>query len=227
MNLLLKRRLPPWKRPERQGPSRRGVQQDVRTADLLSRLLGLRHHRIEVPSRTMPDPLGAVMARNSPRRSNPGMAAAHRARPGERGLHLRSNLYEIGRAFWRSKREHPETLRPGHMVSLLTRRRSSSPELKAAFEQYTAITGFDRAQRLYDPLDLFYLEHRSGMWLDAHLTESDITFDTFILVNSRHIYRLLLSAPLADRIAGTVFLGLARRAWPEVLDVPVNGRMVA
>ena len=106
---------------------------------------------------------------------------------------------------------------------MLTGHKSDDPALREAFDDYMRATGFGRAQRRYDPADLFYWEHRSGMWLNAHLTESDIAFDTFILVNSRRVYRLLLSAPLRDRINGTVFLELIRRAWPEVLDVPVNG----
>ncbi|WP_155829963.1 hypothetical protein [Glycomyces tenuis] len=205
------------------GPTRRGVQHDVAVAAELAGRLGLEHHRIEVERRTPAEPLRSVMERNSPRRSHPGLSEAHRAHTPERGLHLRSNLYEIGRAYYRSKREQPRTLKPAHMVGLLTKGRSQSPELRAAFAEYVDATGFDRAQRLYDPSDLFYWEHRSGMWLNAHLSESDIAFDTFILVNSRLVYRLLLSAPLKDRIAGTVFLELIRRSWPEVLEVPVNG----
>lgn len=209
------------------GPSRRGVEHDVEIAGRLAEAFGLSHQRIEVPSRTVAGPLGEVMERNSPRRSNPGMAASHRAEPGERGLHLRSNLYEIGRAFWRGKRDYPKRLDGRDMSALLTKNRSRKSEFSEAFEEYIAITEFDRAQKLYDPVDLLYWEHRSGTWLNAHLTESDIAFDTFILVNSRHIYRLLLSAPLADRIDAEVFLGLARRTWPEVLEFPVNGKMLA
>ncbi|WP_199035941.1 hypothetical protein [Glycomyces salinus] len=115
----------------------------------------------------------------------------------------------------------------GHLASLLARKRPRTPELTGAFAEYIETTEFDRAQELYDPVDLFYWEHRSGTWLNAHLTESDIAFDTFILVNSRHVYRLLLSAPLADRIGADVFLALARRTWPEVLEVPVNGQKVS
>ncbi|WP_026922492.1 hypothetical protein [Glycomyces arizonensis] len=209
------------------GPSRRGVEHDVAVAVELAGRFGLDHHRIEVKGRTPAEPLRSVMERNSPRRSHPGLAAAHRGYEPERGLHLRSNLYEIGRAFYRARREQPQVLKPGHMAKLLTKKTSQSPEIRAAFAEYVEATDFDRAQRLYDPIDLFYWEHRSGMWLNAHLTESDVAFDTFILVNSRLVYRLLLSAPLEDRIAGTVFLELIRRSWPEVLEVPVNGELLA
>lgn len=209
------------------GPSRLGVEHDVAVAVELAERFGLVHHRIEVKGRVPAEPLRSIMERNSPRRSHPGLAAAHRAHAPERGLHLRSNLYEIGRAFYRALREQPTVLKPGHMASLLTKRKSQGPDLREAFAEYVEATDFDRAQLLYDPLDLFYWEHRSGMWFNAHLAESDIAFDTFILVNSRLVYRLLLSAPLEDRIAGSVFLELIRRSWPEVLEVPVNGRLIA
>ncbi|MCH7231676.1 hypothetical protein L0U85_12560 [Glycomyces sp. L485] len=208
------------------GPARRRVAYDVAIAAELTGRFGLDHHRIEVEGREADEPLRGIMQRNSPRRSHPALSSTHREHSSERGLHLRSNLYEIGRAFYRSRRERPKTLGPGDMVSLLTGDKSESAAMKAEFERYVRDTGFKRAQRLCDPLDLFYWEHRSGMWLNAHLTESDIAFDTFILVNSRHMYRLLLSAPLADRIAGTVFVELIRRSWPEVLDVPVNGETI-
>lgn len=212
---------------ELQDSSRRGVEHDVAIATELAARFGLDHHRIEVKSYKPAEPLRSVMERNSPRSSYPGLAAAHRDHTPERGLHLRSNLYEIGRAFYRSKREQPTVLKPGYMASLLTKRRSRSAPIREAFAEYVGATGFDEAQRLYDPMDLFYWEHRSGMWLNAHLTESDIAFDTFILVNSRLVYRLLLSAPLEDRITGAVFLELIRRNWPEVLDMPVNGERLA
>ncbi|THV41089.1 hypothetical protein [Glycomyces buryatensis] len=210
------------------GPSRRGVARDVAVSVELAARFGLDHRRIEVACRFPAEPLRSIMERNSPRHSNPGMAAAHRDQTPDPGLHLRSNLYEIGRAFYRARRNNlPEVLRAEDMTSLLTARRSRDPRLRDAFAEYIGATDFDRAQQLYDGADLFYWEHRAGMWLNAHLTESDIAFDTHILVNSRHVYRLLLSAPQADRQAGTVFLELIRRSWPEVLDLPVNGTRLA
>src|SRR5690606_10078284 len=110
------------------GPSRRDVQHDVAVASDIAGRLGIEHHRIEVERRTPAEPLRSVMERNSPRRSNPGLAEAHRDHVPEPGLHLRSNLYEIGRAYYRSKLRQPRRFKPGHMVKLLTKWGSESPE---------------------------------------------------------------------------------------------------
>lgn len=76
----------------------------------------------------------------------------------------------------------------------------------------------------YEPLDLFYWEHRMVSWFNKVLLESDVAHDTHILVNSRVILRIMLSVPEPDRRSGRVLDHLVALAWPEAFALPVNGR---
>jgi hypothetical protein len=210
-----------------QGESGEAMRADVAAAQEMAEHLGFRHHRIQSRFRIPPEPLAGIMDRNSKRISAPGLYATHRLYDGGcRGLHVRSNLYEIARSFYRAKRKQPDRLTPEHMAYLLTSRKTTPESFAAAFAEFSDAVEFDRAQELYDPLDLYYWEHRCGTWLAAHHTESDVVFDTFTIFNSRKIYKALLAVPLEDRISGAAFIEMIRRAWPETLKFPVNGEII-
>lgn len=202
------------------------LREDCDAAAELSQRLGFRHHRIPLLFRLPPEPLAGVMSRNCLRVSAPGMPATHREYDGCEGLHIRSNLYEIGRAFYRAKRSQPDELTPEHMAYLLTNHKKTPESFAAGFAEFTDATGFAAAAELYDPYDLYYWEHRCGTWLNAHHTEGDVAYDTFTILNSRRIYQALLAVPLEARIAGEAFVEMIRRTWPESLDFPVNGEMI-
>ncbi|MCD0444352.1 hypothetical protein LO763_12030 [Glycomyces sp. A-F 0318] len=202
------------------------LREDSEAAEELSRALGFRHHRIPLLYRMPPEPLAGVMDRNSRRVSAPGMPATHLQYDGCRGLHIRSNLYEIGRAFYRAKRAQPEPLTPEHMAFLLTNHKKTPESFAAGFAEFDDATGFSAAAELYDPYDLYYWEHRCGTWLNAHHTEGDVVYDTFTILNSRQVYKALLAVPLEARVAGEAFVEMIRRTWPEALDHPVNGEMI-
>jgi hypothetical protein len=205
-------------------PARRA---DADAAQELSEHLGFRHHRIQTGSRFLTEPLAAVMDRNSGRRSNPTECASLRAYEGGcRGLHIRSNLYEIARSYYRVEREQPDELTAERMAYLLTHRNSRPASFAAAFAEWIDAAEFERAAELLDPYDLLYWEHRCGTWLAAHHIESDVVFDTFTILNSRRIYKALLAVPLEDRKSGAAFHEMIRRSWPETLKFPVNGRLI-
>jgi hypothetical protein len=207
--------------------SKKAMRADAAAAREIAAALGLRHHSITAPFEAPPEPLAGVMDRNSKRISAPELYAAHRQYDGGcQGLHIRSNLYEIARAFYRGKREQPDVLTAEHMAHLLTGRESTPAAFAAAFAEFIDAVDFDRAQERYDPLDLYYWEHRCGVWLAAHHIESDVAFDTFTVFNSRRILRPLLAIPLEERISGAAFVEITRRTWPEVLKFPVNGAII-
>jgi hypothetical protein len=210
-----------------EGESKRAMRADAAAAREITAALGLRHHSIMPLFDAPPEPLAAVMDRNSKRVSAPELYATHRQYEGGcRGLHIRSNLYEIARAFYRGKREQPDMLTAEHMARLLTGRETTPHAFAAAFAEFIDAVDFDRAQRRYDPLDLYYWEHRCGVWLAAHHIESDVAFDTFTVFNSRRILEPLLAIPLEERISGAAFVEIIRRTWPELLKFPVNGAII-
>lgn len=201
---------------------REDTDRDVAVAAELASLVGIDHVIVEVP-RDEPDPaLQAVMQVNSRRQSSRRVAAAcYRDMPADL-LHIRSNHYEIGRAFLRAQRSRSGRLTPNVMAKILTKGKSTAPQLVAGFEDFYVGTDFDLLYN-YDPYDVFYWEHRMGTWLNAHLAESDIAYDTYTVVNARRIYDLLLSVPTDDRIKAAVFLEIIRSRRADLLEVPING----
>ncbi|MFH5824236.1 hypothetical protein [Georgenia sp. AZ-5] len=135
-------------------------------------------------------------------------------------LHVRSNLYEIARGYYRRK-ERPQ-VDPRLFARILTTNANPPRPVIEAFEEMAATTGILDVDG-YDPLDLFYWEHRMVSWFNKVLLESDVAHDTHILINLRAILRLMLSVSAADRLAARVFDHLVDLAWPAVYDLPVNG----
>ncbi|WP_147375361.1 asparagine synthetase B family protein [Jiangella rhizosphaerae] len=196
---------------------------DLTTARTLAGGLRLDHQVVIVGGTVEDEGLRRVMARNSQRIHNRGLAAAYLTDlPADR-LHLRSNLFEIGRAYYRAQRRERPELTPETMAAILCKKNATDPDVVAEFAAFVADTGHTRFDG-YDPYDLFYWEHRSGVWLSTVYLESDLAHDTYTVLNSRRIYGLLLGVPLESRIRGDVYLGLLRSMWPELLDWPVNGR---
>jgi 2-polyprenyl-3-methyl-5-hydroxy-6-metoxy-1,4-benzoquinol methylase/transcription initiation factor TFIIIB Brf1 subunit/transcription initiation factor TFIIB len=136
-------------------------------------------------------------------------------------LHIRSNLSEIGRAFYRKGKARTLPLDPEMMVRTYRGRSPSVRIAREAFEEFAEVTGFEAFEG-FDPYDLFYWEQRMGRWHANLVAESDLSHDTWILLNSRQMLEILLSVPLEDRLAASVFRSLIRRSWPQLMRWPIN-----
>ena len=66
----------------------------------------------------------------------------------------------------------------------------------------------------YNPLDLLFISYRMIQRHSGVVYESDIAFNTMILLNSRHILDLLLSYPIEDRKNNKLFQSLMGDLWP-------------
>lgn len=206
--------------------AREATDRDVAVASQLARIVNSKHRVVTVPRDLQIEPeLLAVMVRNSQRESSRRVAAACLGELPVDRLHIRSNHYEIGRSFYRAQRARPEVLTPRTMALLLTKGRSAAKELVDAFDEFYYETHFDRLHG-YDAYDLFYWEHRMGTWINAHLCESDVSHDTYTVVNARRIYAALLSVPVESRIRAEMLLEIIRRCGPRLLDIPVNGTLM-
>jgi hypothetical protein len=94
-----------------------------------------------------------------------------------------------------------------------------------AIEEFCSVTDFTGdAMRGYDPLDLFYWEHRMGLWHSWLCTEADIAHDTFPIFSHRRLLELLLSVQHSKRESSEVFELATKRLWPQLMDWPINPR---
>ena len=146
--------------------------------------------------------------------------------PGD--IHLRSNLYEIARAFHRSRREWTEELDARGMAALYFREFSDQDhDLVDAFSDYVETSEFATGLWNYDPYDVFYLEQRMSCWHALVLLEADPSVDTYLLMNARCCLEVGLAVPRTERIAASVFTTMMADLWPELLELPINPKRLS
>ncbi|RFA32091.1 hypothetical protein CAI16_19010 [Virgibacillus dokdonensis] len=139
-------------------------------------------------------------------------------------LHIRSNSYEVGRAILRKAYNFgKKEMTIENQITCYSPKAINDDTIKDIVKDYNI--SFDpRGHYNYDPYDLQHWEWRLGLWHSHVLIESDLAFDTHILINSHKIYKLLLSVPLSDRKKGTLFRKLIELNWPVLLFWDINNR---
>lgn len=147
---------------------------------------------------------------------------------GEDNYLIRSNLYEIGRAFYHPKVEKGISKNKIDLKDIdkmllyaYDERLLEYGELSKVFSDYVKDLP-DESECGYSLLDLFYWEHRMGVWHSQVVSESDPAFETLVLCNARAVIKLLLSLPLKERKDATLFYASISQYLPDVKDIPVN-----
>ena len=136
---------------------------------------------------------------------------------GGRHIHLRGAGYEVGRAYWDVR---PETDNLASLRSLFlarTKKASSgeSPaEAMAYFDEGLRRWEYDGDLHGYHLRDLYYWEMRMGRWSAEIMNETDLAFETCIMINSRSLLEIALSFPLEDRRSGFFFAELINDTDP-------------
>lgn len=136
-------------------------------------------------------------------------------------LHIRSNGYEVGRRYYRQAFSLPDELSAEGIARTFSRtavKDETVLELSQRFIDQAKLS--DHLN--YDPYDLYYWEHRMGTWHASLLLESDLAHDSFILINSRHILKQLLSVSDEAQSQGEVQKRLIERFAPRLLDFAIN-----
>ena len=152
---------------------------------------------------------------------------AHRYGAEENLVHLRSNISEVGREFWRGK-----GFEIGSGKDLARVYLQADKEYPAAyvfrvitlFEEFDQVTGLSACRDLVDLKSLFYWEFRMASWHAQLVAESDPAFETLSLFNCRAVLEAMLSVPRAERAAGSVLRRIISDNWPELAGYPVNGK---
>lgn len=141
-------------------------------------------------------------------------------------VHVRSNLAEIGRVFYKNHFKSNPTS-PEDMAAAW-RKMSTCLDAVAAFDAWSNKVDFLGAMAIsqIEAPDLFYWEHRMSCWHGRVVCESDIAFDTVSLFNNRQILMTLLSLPRDERIGAAAFIEIIKTNAPELLAWPVNGEPI-
>jgi len=142
-------------------------------------------------------------------------------------LHLKSNISEIARAYYRSNNRQVLPVRPTP-AELAARYKidTGSEFVIGAFARFVDLVDLKPARTFnYDIYDLFYWEHTMGAWQSLQTMDLDVAQDTFILYNNRRLLTRMLSVPLKDRLWDRVHIEIIRSLWPELLEVPFYKQM--
>lgn len=206
---------------------------DVFTSKLISRILGLSHKILEVNkngdgTKDFEHFSRDLSVNNVFSAHAKSIAFSYLKNFGENNILIRSNLYEIGRAFWQSSghnamgfKDDPEKLAE-YFAGIYNKNISRSSAAFVEFYNYLIESNFCKKCYDYDPLDLFYWEHRMGVWHSQVVVESDSAFETLILCNSRKILKIFLSFSLEDRKNGRFFEDFINFYLPELKSIPIN-----
>jgi len=132
-------------------------------------------------------------------------------------IHLRSNLGEIGRAFYRKNRPIIYPFDPSAMADVFKpRKMSDNTAVVKLFKRFYRDVEFSRIEN-YDPYDILYWEQRMSSWHTSLVLQGDNTFETLVIFNNRNVLVPLLSVPVADRRASRAFIRTIEILWPELL----------
>ncbi len=92
-----------------------------------------------------------------------------------------------------------------------------------AFEAFAARVGYDAtlAALGYDVNDLFYWEHRMGMWAAMMNNEMDPAMFGMTGLNDRVMYDLAFGLPPARRLTKALFSQYIDRTEPRLAGLPI------
>lgn len=199
---------------------------DVRVAREIARRAGVPYQVIgtAVDSKERLKAFASVISENNYHRHNVVAAYEYLHLFPVGAAHVRSNLFEIGRAFYRAQSKRPSALGPDEMGRLYFREysRPADPDIYSAFAQYAGGSNFEGGLFNYDPYDVFYWEQRMSCWHAMVVLEADPSVETILMFNSRRCIELALAVDRAERVKGSVFRSVIQSAWPMLMDFPVN-----
>lgn len=92
-----------------------------------------------------------------------------------------------------------------------------------AFRDFRSRTMFtEAALKGWSPYDVFYWEHRMGIWGSSTLDSMDIGGYTITALNSREVFKAALSLPNETRMDKTILLNYVRKNCKELADIPLH-----
>ncbi|WP_214714152.1 MULTISPECIES: hypothetical protein [unclassified Exiguobacterium] len=204
---------------------------DVEVASMMARDLQFRHRVIPVDDRAFERAEETRSFRTMLRQSvtsRHGHAHAYeymklyKDRPTR---HLRSNILEIGRAFYRKNRTLPAEFTVEGAIRCYSWKSREDERVVSLWTSYVAAVNLTtETLHGYDPYDLLYWEYRMGVWHQQVLAESDVAFETYIPFNARAILELFLMPDYGDRLYAKLFYEVIGNEWPVLAFWGVNKR---
>lgn len=151
------------------------------------------------------------------------MRAAYADRPDM--VFLRGHGAEVMRGFFNLWFTRMKTATPAELARLFwAPKKDRAPrEVEEMFADFMRRAHYDAlADKGYDPNDIFYWEHRLGMWSAGLNNEFDVAGRSLIAFNSRPLFEASLALPPEVRLTKQLFLTATRRLEPRLADLPLE-----
>ncbi|MDB4279639.1 hypothetical protein N9865_02285 [Paraglaciecola sp.] len=171
---------------------------DLNISSQLLELKGFQHRIFDISK--YGSNVQTIMPDRSPMGIWPGAADLYECNFDSDCIHVRSTISEVGRCFYNHTRGSSE-ISPRRLAQSFTATKfSKSPVLEEIFSEYIDYTNF-YSERIfnYDPLDLYYWEHRNSKWQAVLCHEAELAGRVFIPFNNRKILELFLEVPTLAR----------------------------
>ncbi|RIL49059.1 hypothetical protein BUY93_09485 [Mammaliicoccus fleurettii] len=140
-------------------------------------------------------------------------------------IHIRSNVAEIARVYYKDREKDPTS---DHLASLFSKSEYGKNEFVIKqFDDFIDTTSFFNENFYnYNYADLFYWEHRMGLWHSWLVLESDTAFETFVPFNNRKLLKTMLSVPEEYRGNDELMIAVLKKTNSKLLDYPVNKKII-
>ena len=136
-------------------------------------------------------------------------------------LHIRSNLYEIGRVYW--GKNTGEIFDVSEILPKSRKDWAGDLTVASIFAEYFDRMDYQSCSRMgYNLLDIFYWEHRCATWVAEVLQGTDFAFNTHVFLNSRKNIDNLLSIGFDGRRNAVVYHRMIAEWFAELDQYPVN-----
>jgi hypothetical protein len=203
-----------------------GEEADVRR---LVELLGLEHKNFD-PTQGQAGPIATDSLINSGgyRRPSRLTQAMARAYPAARNtVFIRGYGGEIIRGFYNTSRRPMEDYSAASMQMAYEsggRMPELSGRIRDMFEEFRARGSYTAVERSgFDPNDIFYWEHRMGMWGSCMLNEMDAAMPSLVGFNDRSVYTAAFGLANEERLTKALLARVGAHFDPEIAALGTPG----
>lgn len=208
------------------GTKNSGNRYDRDAAEAIAARNGLQHHTLAVDER---EPVGAVKtALHQATRATHSrrLARAYLEELPIDAVHVRSHVHGIVKGTYQKWNYSRNNLDGAALARIASAGKATDGKISDAFDEYRHATTLDELHG-YDPLDVFYWEYRSALIQAPAMLEADLAMDSISPLSCRRLLAALLGMSVEEKKSAQLFLTVIERCWPELLEVPVNGRDIA
>ena len=216
------------KENDKQSYSAKSLEIDRSVVKNMADNLNLNHSFISIDQNLQSqelDQFKQILRKNTFRPHNYQLAKKYYDKFNSNDLHIRSNILEIGRAFYRTNRKKlPKTMNGIDMAHCLSPKAIDNNEIAMLFEEFYNTTQMDNIYN-YDPYDILYWEYRMGTWHALLILESDPSHETFIPFNARVILEQFLSVSTQSKKKYYIFKEIIDKSWPVLNYWNINSKI--